>query len=66
MGGSRRTVRSCCRHQKRDGGGLAWVVPVEVEGYGQILDSVRRKRCQDLQLDWPWGSGARCLRDVGG
>lgn len=32
---------------------MAWVVPVEVEGYGQILDRVRKKSCQDLQLDWP-------------
>ena len=52
--------------QKRDGGGLAWVVPVEVEGYGQILDRVRKKSCQDLQLDWPWGSGACCPWDLGG
>lgn len=55
MGRSRQTVRSCCKHPERCGGGLAWVAAVEVEGYGQILEVFWRKRCQGLWLNWPWG-----------
>lgn len=37
MGGSRQSEK-LLQEFRRDGGGLAWVVPVEVEGYGQIQE----------------------------